>query len=217
MQYIITFLEGFISFISPCMLPMLPVYISYFAGGDMKNNKPFTRAIFFILGFTLVFSALGLFAGSIGALFTKYRTIVNIISGSVVIVLGLSFMDIIKIPFFRGVNKSVNITGIFSAFLFGMVFSVSLTPCVGVFLGSALMLASNSETAVKGMVLLVVYSLGLGIPFLISAVLIDKLKNVFSWIKNNYKSINLVSGIFLIIVGVSMVFGLLDGLLNIFS
>lgn len=217
MQYIITFLEGFISFISPCMLPMLPVYISYFAGGDMRNNKPFTRAIFFILGFTLVFSALGLFAGSIGALFTKYRTIVNIISGSVVIVLGLSFMDIIKIPLFHGMSKSVNITGIFSAFLFGMVFSVSLTPCVGAFLGSALMLASNSETALKGMVLLIVYSLGLGIPFLISAVLIDKLKNVFSWIKNNYKSINLVSGIFLIIVGVSMVFGLLDGLLNIFS
>lgn len=217
MQYIITFLEGIISFISPCMLPMLPIYISYFAGSAGKSKSPLPGAISFVCGFTLVFCLMGIFAGSVGALLMRYQTAVNIISGIIVVLLGLSYLEIIRIPFFRGAAGAVNITNSFSAFLFGIVFSVSLTPCVGAFLGSALMMASGSGTALKGVTLLLTYSLGMGIPFLLSAVLIEKLGTVFTVIKKNYRIINLVSGIFLIIVGISMMTGFFGSILNLFS
>ncbi|MEE1014053.1 MAG: cytochrome c biogenesis protein CcdA [Clostridia bacterium] len=217
MQYLITFLEGVISFISPCVLPMLPVYVSYFAGGANKKQKGISRALAFVLGFTVVFCLLGLFAGSLGALLTKYQIAVNIVCGSIVIVLGLSFLDILPLPFFKGMGTGQKVTGFFSAFLFGMIFSVSLTPCVGAFLGSALMLASSSGTAVKGVLLLFTYSLGMGIPFFLSAMLIEKLNTVFQAIKRHYKIINLVCGIFLMVVGLSMMTGMLQALLNLFS
>ena len=217
MEYLITFLEGFISFISPCMLPMLPIYLSYFAGGENGKRKTLINALSFVIGFTFVFSALGLFAGSLGALLKKYETAVNIISGVIVIILGLSFMDIIHIKAFKGMKSEVKISGVISAFLFGMIFSISLTPCVGAFLGSALMLASSTGGALKGLLLLLVYSLGMGLPFLISAILINELKGVFSVIKRNYKIINTVCGIFLIVVGFSMIFGLLTKLMTIFA
>ena len=216
-QYIITFLEGIISFISPCMLPMLPIYLSYFAGGADKNKNPFPGALSFVAGFTLVFCLLGLFAGSMGAMLMKYQTLVNIISGIIVIVLGLGYMDIIHIPLFKGMTFKGEVKNIFSAFLFGMVFSVSLTPCVGAFLGSALMMASYSATALKGITLLLAYSLGLGIPLVVSAVLIDKLSALFNSIKRNYKIINLICGLFLIVVGIAMMTGFLGSLLNMFS
>lgn len=217
MQYFITFLEGIISFISPCMLPMLPIYVSYFAGGADKKRSVLPRALSFVLGFTIVFSLLGLFAGTLGAFLFKYRTAVNIVSGVVVILLGLGFLEIIHIPFFKGMQGGQKIKGIFSAFVFGMIFSVSLTPCVGAFLGSALMLASTSGTALKGVLLLLTYSLGMGIPFLVSAVLIDRLTTVFNAIKKHYRIINIICGTFLIVVGIAMMFGWLNSLLSIFS
>ena len=107
--------------------------------------------------------------------------------------------------------------GFFSALLFGMIFSVGWTPCVGAFLGSALMLASTQAHMVKGILMLLCYSLGLGIPFVISAVLIDKLKAAFNFIKSNYRVINAACGIFLVIVGISMATGVLGRLLNLLS
>ena len=217
MQYLITFLEGIISFISPCMLPMLPIYISYFAGGGDKKKNTFLNAISFVLGFTLVFTALGLFAGSLGTFLSDYQTVVNIVSGALVIVFGLSYLEIIKIPFFKGVNSKIEIKGVVSAFLFGVIYSISLTPCVGAFLGSALMLASSAGGAVKGILLLLVYSLGLGIPFVFSAVLIDGLKGAISFIKRHYRVINIVCGVFLIIIGIFMMTGYMNLILSIFS
>ena len=90
MEVVITFLEGFISFISPCMLPLLPLYISYFAGGSDKKHKVFLRALSFVLGFTVVFSALGLLAGTIGVFLREYKIVVNIIGGILIVVFGLS-------------------------------------------------------------------------------------------------------------------------------
>lgn len=217
MQYVITFLEGLISFISPCMLPMLPIYISYFAGGADKKHKTLLRAASFVLGFTVVFTLLGLFAGFFSSFLTKYQTIVNIITGLIVIIFGLSYLEVIKLPFFKGMSSGKEVNSVFSAFLFGIIYSISLTPCVGAFLGSALMLASTSGGALKGTILLLLYSLGLGIPFILSAVLIDKLNTAFTFIKRHYRVINLVCGIFLIIVGILMMFGILNRLLAIFS
>lgn len=217
MDFVITFLEGVISFISPCTLPMLPVYITYLTAGGDKRGKAIIRPLGFVAGFTVVFSALGLFAGTLGQLLTHYRTAVNIVSGIIMIIFGLSYFEIIPLPFFKGVQKKKDVNSFFSAFVFGVVYSVSLTPCVGAFLGSAIMLASNSGTALRGTMLLFVYSLGMGIPFLISAVLIEKLTDTFDKIKKHYKVINTVCGIFLIIVGVLMAFGLINKLIAVFS
>ena len=216
MQFVITFLEGLISFISPCMLPLLPLYISYFAGGADKKHRVFLRALSFIAGFTLVFSLLGLFAGTLGAFLVRYRTAVNIISGLIVVVFGLSYLDIIKLPFFKGMQKGRTANSVISAFLFGIIYSVSLTPCIGAFLGSALMLASASGTALRGVMLLVTYSLGLGVPFVISAVLIEKLNSAFAFIKRHYRVINICCGLFLIAVGVLMMFGLMSAVMSVF-
>ena len=110
-----------------------------------------------------------------------------------------------------------DIRSVFSAFLFGMIYSVSLTPCVGAFLGSALMLASTSGGAAKGAMLLLAYSLGLGVPFLLSAVLIDRLNTAFTWIKQHYTVINRICGGFLIIVGIFMMLGWMNTIMAIFS
>jgi len=217
MQYLITFLEGLISFISPCMLPMLPLYISYFAGNGDKKHRTWARVASFILGFTLVFTALGLFAGTLGSLLLRYQRIVNIICGLLVILFGLSYLEVIRLPFFKGIRGSHEAGTMVSAFLFGVVYSVSLTPCVGAFLGSALMMASTSGTALQGALLLVTYSLGLGVPFLLSAILIDRLGSTFGWIKAHYRIINLICGIFLIVVGAAMLFGWINALLALFS
>ncbi|MBQ8514806.1 MAG: sulfite exporter TauE/SafE family protein [Ruminococcus sp.] len=217
MQYLITFLEGIISFISPCMLPMLPVYISYFAGNADKKQHTFSRAAAFVLGFTVVFSLLGLFAGTLGAFLTEYKTAVNIVCGLLVIAFGLSYLNVFQIPFFKGIQGSHEINSIFSAFLFGVIYSVSLTPCVGAFLGSALMMASASGTALQGVLLLVTYSLGLGVPFLLSAILIEKLNTAFLFIKKHYKIINLISGIFLIVTGLAIALGWMNRLMAFFS
>ena len=217
MDYIVTFLEGLISFISPCMLPMLPIYISYFAAGADKKGKMIIRVCSFVVGFTVVFAALGLFAGVLGGFLSRYQKFVNIVSGALVVLFGLSYLEVIRLPFFKGMKGGHTAGSVISAFLFGMIYSVSLTPCVGAFLGSALMMASTAGTALKGSCLLVVYSLGLGVPFVLSALLIDQLSAAFGFIKRNYKIINFVCGIFLILVGVVMALGGMNYILAFFS
>ena len=215
MSYVITFLEGLISFISPCMLPLLPLYVSYFAGGaGEKNRKVFVRALSFVVGFTSVFCLLGLFAGTLGALLTRYSTVVDIVCGAIIILFGLSYLEIINIPIFKGMQTERSADSVISAFIFGILYSVSLTPCIGAFLGSALALAAKSGTVLQGLLLLLVYSLGLGIPFLISAILIDKLGQAFTFIKRHYKVINLVCGIFLIVIGILIAVGLYGRLMS---
>lgn len=219
MQYLISFLEGIITFISPCLLPMLPIYISYFAGGgERSTKKTLMGALGFVLGFTVVFVAMGALAGTLGSFLRKYQTWVNIIGGLIVIVFGLNYLGVLKLNLFRGFGgRTPGEMGFFSAVLFGIVFSVGWTPCVGAFLGSALMLASQQGHVLEGMGMLLAYSLGLGVPFLISAVLIDRLKSAFDWIKRNYKIVNILCGSLLILVGILMATGLMGLFLNALS
>ena len=220
MQYVISFLEGIITFISPCLLPMLPIYISYFAGGgERKTAKTLTCALGFVLGFTIVFMAMGALAGTVGSFLRQYETAVNIISGLVVIFFGLSFLGVFKLKLFQGTNYTVNTgnMGFFPALVFGVIFSVGWTPCVGAFLGSALMLASQQGHVVEGTLMLLAYSMGLGIPFVLSAVLINYLKTAFNWIKKNYGIINTVCGGLLILIGILMATGTLGRLLALLS
>ena len=220
MQYLVSFVEGIITFISPCLLPMLPVYLSYFAGGgERSTKKTLLGASGFVLGFTAVFTAMGALAGTLGSFLKQYEAVVNVILGLIVIVFGLNYIGVFRLKLFKG-TKSTKVKtemGFFSAILFGVVFSVGWTPCVGAFLGSALAMASGEGNMVKGIVMLLLYSLGLGVPFLLSAVLIDKLKGAFFFIKKNYRVINTVCGIFLVVIGVLMMTGLMNRFLTILS
>ena len=189
---------------------MLPLYISYFANGENDKKKTAANACGFILGFTIVFVLLGAFAGALGGLLKRYETAVNLITGGIVVILGLNFTGIICIGFLNGTKKlQVQIQKVHftTSILFGMVFAIGYTPCVGAFLGSALMMASQRGTMAAGILMLILYSAGLGIPFLISALLINRLKATFQVIKSHYRVINLVCGIFLVLMGILMMTG----------
>lgn len=195
---------------------MLPIYVSYFAGGgERSTRKTLTNSLGFVLGFTVVFVAMGALAGTIGSFLKQYQQVVNLVSGAIVMVFGLNFLGVLKFNLFRGSGRSVNTSdmGFGSALVFGVIFSLGWTPCVGAFLGSALMLASQQGHVVTGMLMLLAYSLGLGVPFVVSALLIDTLKSAFDLIKKNYRVINLVSGVLLILIGVMMATGTMGRLL----
>ncbi|AJC12567.1 cytochrome C biogenesis protein ResB [Berryella intestinalis] len=235
MDYIATFLEGILTFVSPCLLPMLPLYLAYFAGSSAESSETgsaassgasratkttVVNALGFILGFTLVFVALGALAGGLGGVLIRHATWVNVICGLIVILFGLNFAGVIRIPFLEGTHRlstKVTLVSFPSAILFGIVFSLGWTPCVGAYLGSALALASTQGSVMQGITLLLAYSAGLGVPFLISALAIDKLSGAFSFIKRNYRIINLVCGVFLIVMGVLMITGQLTALMSILN
>ena len=223
MTYVLSFLEGIITFISPCLLPMLPVYILYFTGGkaeEGKSRKTLINALGFVLGFTLVFVALGAFMAGLGSLLQRYQTVVNLITGAVVIIFGLNFMGILNIGLLNGthkIQKEVKELGFFSAVVFGIIFSIGWTPCVGTFLESALLMASQQGSVLQGIIMLLLYSLGLGIPFLVSALLIDKLKGTFQFIKTHYQVINRVCGALLVGIGILMMTGLMSRVLGLLA
>ena len=217
------FLEGIITFISPCMLPMLPLYVSYFSAGESDRRRTLINASGFVAGFAVVFVALGAFAGAVGRLLIEYGTAINIITGAIVIVLGLNFAGVIRLGFLNrsvgGAGKAANVANLkfLSSMLFGLIFAVGWTPCVGAFLGSALMMAARRGGMLNGVLMLSVYALGLGLPFLASAMLIDRLKTAFEFIKRNYNVITKASGALLVIIGIFMATGHMGRLLSMLS
>ncbi|MCL2191713.1 MAG: cytochrome c biogenesis protein CcdA [Treponema sp.] len=187
-----------------------------FRGGGTGQAQGLANAVGFVCGFTLVFVALGALAGTLGRLLVEHSVAVNVVAGLVVVLLGLNFTGLINIRFLNRtvrVNAGVKNLTFFSSVLFGIVFSIGWTPCVGAFLGSALMRASMQGGTLVGGLMLLVYSLGLGIPFVASAVLIDRLKNAFDFIKRNYGIVNIVSGVLLVVIGVLMATGLMGRLM----
>ena len=216
MLFVLLFLEGVITFISPCLLPMLPIYVTYFAAGSGKTGA-LKNALGFVFGFTLVFLALGAFSGSIGRALQRYSMAVNIVTGLVVVLFGLNYLGVLTVPFLNRtarVDAKVKNLGFRSSVAFGLVFSVGWTPCVGAFPGSALMMASQQGSALRGMLMLLAFSLGLGVPFVASAVLIESLKGAFRLIRENYRLINIVSGTLLVLVGLLMMSGTLGHFLG---
>lgn len=232
-------LEGFLAFVSPCILPMLPVYFLYLSGesiADTENSttkipeagrnlsdsnvpaparKPRSRRLiintmFFILGFTLVFMLLGATSTAIGQVFNSNRVLLERISGAVIILLGIHMTGLIKIPFLNqdhrlGFGKRK--IGMISALFLGIAFSLGWSPCLGPFLGSALLLSGQSSTLWEGMALLLVFSLGLAIPFLLASILFEELTAVFEWFKKHMKLVRIVSGSLLVILGILMLAG----------
>ena len=210
MEYLFTFLEGIASFISPCLLPMLPIYISYFIGEEeKKSSKKIINALGFVLGFTLVFLILSIFASSLGMIISENILYIKIIFGIIIIFLGLNYMEAINIKFLnktKVIDADKKNLNFLKAILFGAIFSISWTPCIGTFLSSALLLVAKHQDMLKGILLMLVYSIGLGIPFVVSVALIEKLKQVFNVIKKNYNIIKKVSGAILIVIGIYTIF-----------
>ena len=214
MQYLLTFTEGVITIISPCILPLLPLYVAYFAAdGVGGSRRVLTNASGFVIGFTAIFVALGIFAGTVGGFFILHQNMINIVTGSIVILMGLAFLGVFRLPSLGGkfsfhIKYLSNLT-FMSAILFGIVFAVAHTPCLGAFLGSALMKAASTGSRTEGAFLLFLYSMGLGIPLIASALFIDKLKDTFSFLRKHRRTVTFIGGGFLILMGLSMIFGLL--------
>ena len=170
MEYLFTFLEGIASFISPCLLPMLPIYISYFVGEDnKKTNKALINSIGFVLGFTIVFLILSIFASTLGNLINKNIQYLKVVFGIIIILLGLNYMEVLKLNFLnktKGLKSDTKNLNFLKAVIFGVFFSISWTPCIGTFLSSALLLVAKEQNMIKGIILMLIYSIGLGIPFI---------------------------------------------------
>ena len=207
------FLEGFLAFISPCMLPMLPVYLMYLAaetGHGKKASIVNTKG--FVCGFTLVFMALGATATAIGALMNEHRMFLQRASGAIIFIFGLHFLGIFKMGFLD-VEKKIDLAlqkrgGFIGALFFGAAFSLGWSPCLGPFLGSALMLAGSGKTVLQGVFYLFVFSMGLGVPYILAAVFFTNIKGVFQWLKKHGRQIKIISGLVLVFAGLMMIFDL---------
>lgn len=214
------FFGGFISFISPCVLPLIPGYLSYITGisaDQLENPTPeqrrliISRSLIFSLGFTIVFTILGATASSIVSPLGAYRRYMELAAGVMIILVGLMISGVLNFKFLQTFETRVNFKGSTSSslgsFLLGMAFAVAWTPCVGPILGAILFYAGSSGLASTGALLLLVYSLGLAIPLILTAVVFSRMLSLFSWIKGRYQLIMAVSGGLLVIMGLMLIFG----------
>ena len=217
LEYLITFIEGLASFISPCVLPIIPVYISYFGVESKEEKKALINSLGFVSGFSIIFILLGVFAGTLGKIITKYANYINIIIGVFLVIVSLNYMGVIFVRFLnksKGIKKEKKDLTFITSVVFGMIFSLSWTPCVGAFLSSALILASTTGSVLKGAILLLCYSLGLAIPFVVTTFLLEKLKTTFDFIKKHYNVINKIAGGILLISGLGYI---IQGVIKIIS
>lgn len=215
---ILVFLEGLLAFISPCILPMLPIYFIYLSGksvpiqdGETKRKHILLRnTALFILGFTIVFVGLGVAGSALGSLLSRNMNLLEKISGILIILLGIFMTGLIRIPFLESEKRikiNNNKRNALSSLLMGIAFSLGWSPCIGPFLGAALLKAGQTDTVLQGGILLTLFSLGLAIPFFISALLLEQLKPLFKKLNEKGQLIRLVSGILLILIGISMFMG----------
>jgi cytochrome c-type biogenesis protein len=209
------FVAGIASFISPCVLPLVPGYISFISGVSLeklrKDQTERTRrnimitSLIFIAGFSTVFILLGASATYAGRFLLQNRILFNRIAGVLIIVLGLHVAGLFQIKFLnyeKRLNLGQKPVGVISSFLVGLAFAAGWTPCIGPILATILIVASNQQTSSQGVLLLGCYSLGLGIPFFLTAVALNSFFNVFSWIKRHYRQIEYASGGLLVVLGI---------------
>ncbi len=217
MQYLFTFFEGVLAFVSPCILPMLPIFLVYIsADGKQTASKRFVNTLFFVLGFTTAFVVMGATAFSLGSFLSRYKTFLIKIAGVILVFFGFVYLDFIQINISGKASEKAG-GGPLANFLFGISYSFGWTPCMGAFLGSALALASVQETVLQGMLLLACFGLGLGIPFIIFALAYEKLKGVVGFLKTHSQKIKYFGGALLMAVGLAMIFDLFGYYLAIFN
>lgn len=209
-SFLVALGAGFFSFVSPCILPLVPVYIGFLSGksADEEVGKKtiFLHALFFVLGFSLIFIGLGASVGLAGNFLINKLPVLRIIAGAILVIFGIHFLGIFKIPLLYRVKKldfaSKLKKSYWTSFLVGVSFSLGWTPCVGPILGGILVLAYASHTVLRGVLLLTAYSMGLGIPFLVIALCLSQISGFLKRINKYYRLIEIISGALLIVIGV---------------
>jgi cytochrome c-type biogenesis protein len=212
----LAFAAGLLSFVSPCVLPLLPVYLSFISGvgvEDLGRNRRrlLGTSLLFVAGFTVVFMVMGAGAGGVGRLLIQYRDVLMIAAGAFIVFSGLVVAGLIKLPepMLKVAPKRAGAGG---AFLTGAALAIGWTPCVGYVLGAILSMAATSQSAVSGSLLLLVYSIGLGVPFVLAALAFDWVSARLGWVKRHYRGIQVTAGVVLVVFGVLMMFGVLQQL-----
>jgi len=212
-SFLVAFSAGLLSFLSPCVLPLVPVYLASLAGPEIFDAKAtrkrmplFLHSLSFVIGFSIVFTILGAGVGLVGFAISAHLVIMRQIAGSLLIVFGLFILAALKVPWLNfekhlAPSQSVT-TGYLRSFLTGGIFSLAWTPCVGPILGGILTLALGSETAWQGAYLLAIYSLGLGLPFLIMGIAFDSITPLLKRIRRYSTAIYIISGLLLIATGI---------------
>lgn len=219
-------LAGLISFLSPCVLPLVPAYLVYLTGATIEHvandEQPavsrravMLSALLFVLGFSTVFVALGASASFIGGLIRAWSAQLSIIAGLVIIVMGLHFLGLTRIGFLmrEGRLSVAKPVGLWGAYIMGLAFAFGWTPCIGPILAAILSVAASEATVTKGAGLLAVYSAGLGIPFLAAAFLVEQFSSVLGRMKRHLATVERAMGVLMILVGV----GFLTGAVSTFS
>lgn len=223
------FLAGLASFLSPCVLPLVPIYLAQLVGhsvyqADQHNlaNRlnTFLHALMFVVGFTLAFVSLGATASTVGSFLRTYQFLLRQIGGIILILFGLQMIGILKIPWLylqKRFEFHPNRPSYSASLLFGIIFAIGWTPCVGLILGPILSLAASAATLRQGVTLLLVYSLGLGIPFLLLGLGVDQLSRGLKRLKPHLGKIEVGTGIVMILAGIFIFFNLLPSLNHFFS
>lgn len=210
------FFAGLVSFVSPCVLPVIPGYLSFISGvsaehmHDPARRSEVTRKValnsaFFVFGFSVVFILLGWTASTLGQFLLSYLHIFNRVAGVCLVLFGLHVMGVLKIPFlnyekrFQARSRPLGVVG---AFLIGLAFAFGWTPCIGPILAGVLTLAAQAESQWEGVGLLSVYSAGLGVPFFLTALAFQRFLGFFRWMRTHMRAVEIVSGLFLVVVGV---------------
>lgn len=214
--YFGAFIAGLLSFLSPCVLPLIPSYITYITGisfADLQAEHPshvirqksILHSICFICGFTVVFVLLGASATYIGSFLSDNASIIRKVGGVLLVLLGIHVTGLVPLKFLLG-EKRVSIkhkpAGYAGSFLVGIAFAAGWTPCIGPILAGILAVAATEEQVYEGIVLLLIYSLGLGVPFLLSAIAMHQFMTVFNRFKKYIHIFEIITGVFLIIIGV---------------
>ncbi|MGH2494614.1 MAG: cytochrome c biogenesis CcdA family protein [Ktedonobacteraceae bacterium] len=230
----VAFIAGLASFLSPCVLPLVPIYLAQLVGQSIYQStdsqgkeierparlNTFLHALVFVAGFTVAFVSLGATASALGAFLKIHQFLLRQVGGVLLVVIGLHLTGIFKLPFLYRTKRfqyRPNRPGYPASFLIGLIFAIGWTPCVGLILGPILVLASNAGTLREGVMLLLVYSLGLGIPFLLLGLGLDRLSKVLKWLKPHTWKIEIATGIIMIVLGVMIYFNLLLTLNRFFN
>lgn len=237
----IAFAAGILSFLSPCFLPLIPAYLVYLGGRQasaVRNETSarravFTNAIAFVLGFGVIFIALGVAITFVGLAFQQGLPTMRLVGGGLVVVFGLSFLGLLRFPWLQQIlQREVSLrntplgridtekTGPVTSFIIGLVFGAGWTPCVGPILGAILLQASGADTVLRGGILLAIYALGMGLPFLVMAAAVERAGAVLGWLKSHMVVVERTSGVFLILMGIAVAtnfLAMISGVLGFFS
>ncbi len=225
-SFLIAFWAGFLSFFSPCVLPLIPVYIMYITGTSIESELSkkrllaITRTIGFVIGFTIIFMIMGTSASFLGKIFIRNKEIFSKISGIIIIIFGLNMIGVLKISFLQMEKKlstPSKVTNWFSSILMGMAFAAGWTPCFGPVLASILIYAGALGTIMKGVLLLFVYSLGMAVPFILTAIFINSFRNIMKKFIGYLEYLPKISGVVLIIFGLIMFFDKMNTISRLFS